>query len=81
MGVARAFDLEHFAYLSLPSPSAAKPRLISNYPRQWTSHYLCNRYDKVDPVITHAQSGEHPFRWGFNGRLDTISRKFSSLER
>jgi LuxR family transcriptional regulator, activator of conjugal transfer of Ti plasmids len=61
---ASELDLRMFAYLLLPSQPADRPRLISNYPARWTSHYLRNHYQKVDPVILHAQCGGCPFRWG-----------------
>ncbi|TWG95972.1 DNA-binding CsgD family transcriptional regulator [Mesorhizobium sp. J18] len=58
------FDIPAFAYLSLPLKAAGTPRLISNYPPCWTSHYMRNRYDTIDPVIVQARGGKHPFRWG-----------------
>ncbi|WP_353646011.1 LuxR family transcriptional regulator [Mesorhizobium sp. WSM2239] len=61
---AAALDLLTFAYLSLPPRPSGKPRLISNYPPPWTAHYLNNGYQRVDPVITRAQCGGCPFRWG-----------------
>jgi LuxR family transcriptional activator of conjugal transfer of Ti plasmids len=38
-------------------------QLISTYPREWTSHYLKNRYDQVDPVIRRARRDRDVFRW------------------
>jgi hypothetical protein len=37
---ASALDLSCFAYLALPRASGGGARLISNYPTQWTTHYL-----------------------------------------
>ncbi|ESZ71868.1 transcriptional regulator [Mesorhizobium sp. L103C119B0] len=62
--VASELDLLAFAYLSLPMRSDGKPTLISNYPAHWTSRYLENRYQSVDPVIVRARCGGCPFRWG-----------------
>ncbi|WP_265518236.1 LuxR family transcriptional regulator [Nitratireductor luteus] len=61
---AGAFDLRTFAYLSLPSDVSGTPRLISNYPSPWTTRYLNQRYEKIDPVITRARCDGCPFRWG-----------------
>jgi LuxR family transcriptional activator of conjugal transfer of Ti plasmids len=61
---AASLDLFSFAYLSLPPKSLDDPKLISNYPADWTAHYLRNRYQKVDHVIVRAQCGGCPFRWG-----------------
>src|SRR5690606_29928930 len=61
---AAAFDLVSFAYIALPSRACGRPKLISTYPRRWTSRYLSSRYQYVDPVILRAQSGGGPFRWG-----------------
>ena len=61
---ASSFDLGQFAYLSLPASPSSRPTLISNYPHSWTSHYLCNKYETCDPVVTQAQAGQEPFHWG-----------------
>lgn len=64
---AAAFDLQRFAYLSLPASASSHPSLISNYPVSWTAHYLRNRYERIDPVIMRARSGLCPFHWGSGG--------------
>lgn len=61
---AGAFDLRTFAYLSLPSDVGGIPKLISNYPSLWTTRYLKQGYERIDPVITRAKCGGCPFRWG-----------------
>ncbi|MER9871026.1 LuxR family transcriptional regulator [Mesorhizobium sp. M0136] len=61
---AAELDLLTFAYLSLPSQPSGKPRLISNYPSRWTTQYLRNRYEKLDPVVLRARFGGDPFLWG-----------------
>lgn len=60
-----AFDLACFAYLALPRDPSHKPLLISTYAPKWTSHYLHNRYERIDPVIIGALQSPEPFRWGF----------------
>ncbi|MEH2549923.1 LuxR family transcriptional activator of conjugal transfer of Ti plasmids [Bradyrhizobium sp. AZCC 2262] len=61
---ATALELSCFAYLALPGKSGSKPRLISTYPKEWTSHYLRCRYELIDPVITQALQSAEPFQWG-----------------
>jgi LuxR family transcriptional regulator, activator of conjugal transfer of Ti plasmids len=61
---AAALDLPRFAYLSVPSRPNAEPGLISTYPSAWTTHYLQNRYERVDPVVTQARRRPEPFEWG-----------------
>ncbi len=56
-------DVESFAYLLIPSAVHVAARLISNYPPGWTSHYLANRYQTVDPVILEAGRAPASFAW------------------
>ncbi|MFB9266590.1 LuxR family transcriptional regulator [Bradyrhizobium erythrophlei] len=63
---AAALDLSCFAYLALPREQHDEPRLISTYPTTWTSHYLLNRYERIDPVIVQALQDREPFRWGID---------------
>lgn len=59
-----ALDLSCFAYLTLPNTSGSAARLISNYPIQWTTHYLQSHYERLDPVIAQALDDPEPFEWG-----------------
>ncbi|UVC15215.1 LuxR family transcriptional regulator [Mesorhizobium onobrychidis] len=61
---AAGFDFPLFAYFSYPSVSRQTPRLISNYPSSWTSHYLQLRYHSHDPVILRGLQGWDTFDWG-----------------
>ncbi|TIU05572.1 MAG: LuxR family transcriptional regulator, partial [Mesorhizobium sp.] len=61
---AAGFDFPFFAYFTYPSASGDTPRLISNYPSSWTSHYLQLRYHSVDPVILRGLRGWDTFDWG-----------------
>ncbi|MGV7214828.1 LuxR family transcriptional regulator [Bradyrhizobium sp. UFLA05-112] len=63
-GPAAALDLSCFAYLALPRRPQERPCLISTYPSKWTSHYLRNNYQSIDPVIEKALRTDDPFRWG-----------------
>jgi len=70
---ATALDLSCFAYLALQGADKGKPRLISTYPSQWTTHYLRNRYHTIDPVIGEALQTPEPFRWGIDFRSKSTS--------
>jgi DNA-binding CsgD family transcriptional regulator len=63
-GIAAALDLGTFAYLFAGRQSNAEVKLISNYPTAWTSHYLANGYEEIDPVIDRAVRTCEPFQWG-----------------
>ncbi len=64
--LAAAFDLGTFAYLFAGYQPNAEVRLISNYPTPWTSHYLANGYEKIDPVIDRVGRTREPFQWGLD---------------
>ncbi|MBI2737258.1 MAG: LuxR family transcriptional regulator [Rhodospirillales bacterium] len=61
---ASALELSCFAYLCLPHRKNDQARLISTYPLPWTSHYLSNHYERLDPVIRQALQVTEPFEWG-----------------
>ncbi|MET4177174.1 LuxR family transcriptional activator of conjugal transfer of Ti plasmids [Bradyrhizobium sp. LA6.1] len=61
---AAALDLSCLAYLVLLRDGDSTPSLISTYPRRWTTHYLENRYQRIDPVIMEVLRNPEPFRWG-----------------
>ncbi|MBZ0260818.1 MAG: autoinducer binding domain-containing protein, partial [Hyphomicrobiales bacterium] len=63
-GIAAALDLGTFAYLFVGRQSNAEVKLISNYPTAWTSHYLANGYEEIDPVIDRVVRTREPFQWG-----------------
>lgn len=62
--VIAAFDLRSFAYLLMTSPQSGGRGLISNYPHAWTTFYLENHYQDLDPVILQAALHPQPFTWG-----------------
>ncbi len=59
-----AFEVGRFAYLSFQLQAENPQNLISNYPSEWTSFYLQNRYEAIDPVVKRALSADEPFCWG-----------------
>lgn len=61
---AAALDLHYFAYLCVPTRSAADTQYVSTYPSGWTSYYLDNRYQHLDPVVGQARRDTEPFEWG-----------------
>jgi LuxR family transcriptional activator of conjugal transfer of Ti plasmids len=74
---ATALNLSCFAYLALQHSRNDKPRLISTYPSRWTTHYLRNNYQAIDPVIGEVLGCPEPFRWG----IDLPTRFTSTAER
>jgi LuxR family transcriptional regulator, activator of conjugal transfer of Ti plasmids len=70
---ASSIDLSFFAYLMLPSGPCQSARLISNYPAQWTSHYLQQHHERLDPVIRRVQYGTEPFEWGPDLNFSVLS--------
>lgn len=61
---ASALDLHCFAYLSLSPHPDGEPQHITTYPSTWTSHYLQNHYQRLDPVIKQVLGSTEPFEWG-----------------
>jgi LuxR family transcriptional activator of conjugal transfer of Ti plasmids len=74
-----ALDLRCFAYLSLPDRREGQPQLISTYPVAWTTHYLRNRYERYDPVISRMLINPEPFRWGLETGSNKIARPQQEL--
>ena len=72
---AAALDLACFAYLALPRAAGGGARLISNYPTQWTTHYLQSHYERLDPVVAQALGDSEPFEF-----QKVIMRKYPDLE-
>lgn len=70
---ARALDLSCFAYLALKRNTKDEPLLISTYPSSWTTHYLRNNYQAIDPVIEEALKMPEPFQWGIDRNLQPLS--------
>lgn len=61
--ISAALELGVFTYL-FASQSNAEVKLISNYPIAWTSLYLANSYQEIDPVINRSGLTGEPFEWG-----------------
>ena len=76
---AAALDLSCFAYLSMPARRGDAPELISNYPVEWTDHYLREHYERVDPVIVDALKTTEPFEWGREFEAKSLSKPQCAL--
>lgn len=76
---AAAFDLRCFAYLAMPHRSGAEAQLISTYPSAWTSYYLDNHYERLDPVIIQALGDTEPFEWGLGVRSAKLLKRQQQL--
>jgi DNA-binding CsgD family transcriptional regulator len=77
--MASALGLRCFAYLQTPRNNREAAGLISDYPPDWTDHYLKQHYERLDPVIARAHMREEPFEWGLgadNRRLSTAQAQF-----
>lgn len=57
---AHALGFRWFAYFG---QRANGPRLISSYPKSWTSHYFREGYDNIDPVLQEPRNTSRMFLW------------------
>ncbi|MGX1101306.1 LuxR family transcriptional regulator [Amorphus sp. MBR-141] len=74
-------EIRSFAYLLMPFETVKEPQLVSNYPSCWTSRYINNNYEQIDPVIEVARCGTCPFQWDAEfGRSDTSRRQQQLFE-
>ncbi len=66
-----------FAYLAIADHGHT---LISTYPKEWTTRYVSERYDLIDPVIRRARRERELFRWSgaqmTKGRGGQVKRFF-----
>jgi LuxR family transcriptional regulator, activator of conjugal transfer of Ti plasmids len=57
---AHALGFRWFAYFG---HRANGPKLISSYPKSWTSHYFREGYDNIDPVLQDPRNTSRMFLW------------------
>lgn len=57
---AHALGFRWFAYFG---QRANSPKLISSYPKSWTSHYFREGYDNIDPVLQESRSTSRMLLW------------------
>ncbi|MCA6111297.1 autoinducer binding domain-containing protein [Bradyrhizobium cenepequi] len=63
---------QRFAYLRLTDDT---PRLISSYPKSWTSRYFQLGYQEFDPVVRRARVEHALFGWGGVGSAPVGNRE------
>lgn len=64
-GVAKQLGFDYCAYdMRLPWP-VAEPKVVSlnNYPTTWQQRYMQERYDKIDPTVSHGRHSNLPMVW------------------
>jgi LuxR family transcriptional regulator, activator of conjugal transfer of Ti plasmids len=70
--VAQRLGFRWFAYLRIMTN---QPKLISSYPKSWTSRYFDLRYQELDPVVRRASREHGLFGWGRGGSAPTGTRE------
>lgn len=76
-----AFDLEHFAYVALPTGTLAdapkrEPLVATTYSQEWQKTYLTSGFAMVDPVFAAGSRDVVPFDWRDLDRSDRQVRDF-----
>jgi LuxR family transcriptional regulator, activator of conjugal transfer of Ti plasmids len=69
--VSQRLGFRYFAYLSMEEDAT---KLISSYPKSWTSRYFKLRYEQLDPVVRKARRENDVFRWGAGASNPSSSR-------
>lgn len=59
--VTQRLGFRWFAYLRIFEDA---PKLISSYPKSWTSRYFDLHYEQLDPVVRRARLERDLFSWG-----------------
>src|SRR5258707_14492221 len=59
--VTQRLGFRWFAYLRIMEDA---PKLISSYPKSWTSRYFDLHYEQLDPVVRRARLEHDLFSWG-----------------
>lgn len=70
--VTQSLGFRWFAYLRIVEDA---PKLISSYPRSWTSRYSELHYEQLDPVIRRARFEYDLFRWGSGASMPSGSTR------
>jgi LuxR family transcriptional regulator, activator of conjugal transfer of Ti plasmids len=74
--VTQRLGFRWFAYLRIVEDA---PKLISSYPKSWTSRYFDLHYEQLDPVVRRARLEHDLFRWGSGASTpagNSAQRKF-----
>lgn len=70
--VTQRLGFRWFAYLSIVADA---PKLISSYPKSWTSRYFDLHYEQLDPVVKRARLEYDLFSWGSGASTPTGTRE------
>jgi LuxR family transcriptional activator of conjugal transfer of Ti plasmids len=70
--VTQRLGFRWFAYLRIVEDA---PKLISSYPKSWTSRYFELHYEQLDPVIRRARFEYDLFRWGSGASMTSGSSR------
>jgi LuxR family transcriptional activator of conjugal transfer of Ti plasmids len=70
--VTQRLGFRWFAYLRLVEDA---PKLISSYPKSWTSRYFDLHYEQLDPVVRRARLEHDLFSWGAGGSTPAGTRE------
>jgi LuxR family transcriptional activator of conjugal transfer of Ti plasmids len=69
--VSQRLGFRWFAYLRIVEEA---PKLISSYPKSWTSRYFELSYEQLDPVVRRARLENDLFHWGSGASIPSSSR-------
>lgn len=75
--------MTQFVYLCWSADTLSVEMSIHTYSEAWTSHYVAQGYDRIDPVIRMAFGAKKPFLWSaedFSGD-DEVDRFFEEADR
>ncbi|CAN7219926.1 autoinducer binding domain-containing protein [Bradyrhizobium sp. LjRoot220] len=70
--VTQRLGFRYFAYLRIVEDA---PKLISSYPKSWTSRYFDLHYEQLDPVVRRARVEHDLFSWGSGASAPTGNRE------
>jgi len=60
----RSLGFDHYVYLQLPTPEVRTEAVfLTNYPAEWTTHYIERKYELIDPVLKASLLSRVPFDW------------------
>jgi LuxR family transcriptional activator of conjugal transfer of Ti plasmids len=64
--VLNRLGVHHFAYFNIPNTDNIAPKVITNYPTAWVTHWVENHYERVDSTVALCKVTNDPFTWSFS---------------
>lgn len=64
--VLNRLGIHHFGYFNIPKTDNISPKIITNYPSAWVTHWVESHYDKVDSSVALCKVTTEPFTWSFS---------------